>query len=277
MDRSGLISMRDLQDPGRTTIFTDMERFSALLMPSLLAAWPDVPWPRDALHQWSRQYEYPFAFHHIHQGCSRGSRILDAGSGITFFPCYLRLHGFDVTCVDGDHRLSASFQKLNEGLPKELRVGFAQADLMDIPFPTGYFAGLCCVSVIEHLEQSSVPKVLSEFSRVLAPGGLATITVDVELDAPGSQAAHEQGGSFVSLLMEHGLEPVVAVLGDDDRPMEMLSTTYFRDNQPNLLPWAYPGGRSFRRRLRHWLRSVVLQRTHFEALGVGAYACRRSG
>ena len=70
--------------------FIEMERFSR----EFLAAHPVVQasygWVSDPLHQWSRQWEYPFVYQAIREELQRrtgtATDILDAGSGATFFP-----------------------------------------------------------------------------------------------------------------------------------------------------------------------------------------------
>jgi len=53
-------------------------------------------WVSDPLHQWSRQWEYPYAWERV-ASLARGQRerlrVLDAGSGITFFPYTALLAG----------------------------------------------------------------------------------------------------------------------------------------------------------------------------------------
>ena len=51
------------------------------------------------VYEWSRRVEYPFAVHSL---ASRPvGRTLDAGSGVTFFPLYLRQEwGVPVACLD---------------------------------------------------------------------------------------------------------------------------------------------------------------------------------
>jgi hypothetical protein len=49
-------------------------------------------WIFDPFHQWSRQWEYPYVFLKIKNYSTRSKsklNILDAGSGITFFPYYI--------------------------------------------------------------------------------------------------------------------------------------------------------------------------------------------
>lgn len=274
MEESGIVFLKDLADSRRTAVFEDMDKFHVLMKKSLRQNWPDVPWPRDALHQWSRQYEYPFAFYHLLQGRQQGSRVLDAGSGLTFFPFYLRLNGFDVTCVDHDARLAISHAALRRALPQGLHVDFTRAGLHRIPYPSGYFSQLCCISVLEHIPAADVPEVLNEFSRVIAPGGIALLTMDVPLADPRTVMQYGPQGPFTSTLRECGLGPLEGTVRDIEFD-GLLSTSHYRERHPELLPWAHPGGRSRLRKFKHWLRTYVLRKAHFEPLGVAAFVCVR--
>jgi hypothetical protein len=86
MKKCGLVQLSDLQNSGRRLhIFRDMEKFIEFFLHD--DAWrPDVPWARDPLHQLSRQFEYPYAFERLLETSKTGKKVLDAGSGITFFP-----------------------------------------------------------------------------------------------------------------------------------------------------------------------------------------------
>src|SRR5262245_56761239 len=64
-------------------------------------------WPRDPLHQWSRCWEYPFAYHHLQAFRARlpadaQPLALDVGSGVTFFPFAAAELGYRVLCTDID-------------------------------------------------------------------------------------------------------------------------------------------------------------------------------
>ncbi len=133
-------------------------------------------WPADALHQFNRQWEYPYVARAL--GQTDGKRILDAGAGFTFFPFFLAEAGYEVTCVDLDRRLAADFDSANSGLCQH--VPLVLADLKAIPFRDNAFDQVYCISVMEHTPDHS--HILRELARVLRDGGRLILTCDVSLD-----------------------------------------------------------------------------------------------
>lgn len=191
--------------------------------------WRGVP-----LDQWSRRFEYPFCFGGL-QGLPPGARILDAGSGFTFFPYLLADDlGARVTCAD-----VADLGDLFEASPyRDRSVEFASGDLGKLPFGDATFDAVVCVSVLEHMDKPDV--VVAEFRRVLKPGGRLVLTMDVSLDGhaqisvPGATAlADELAASF---------EPVAApplttqALTADGA----LTTRTLPQSERRLLPWSQP-------------------------------------
>jgi ubiquinone/menaquinone biosynthesis C-methylase UbiE len=64
---------------------------------------------------------------------------------------------------------------------------FVQGDVTRLPFPDGSFHAVTCISTLEHIgigyytdpqsQDHSDDKAMQELARVLAPGGLAVVTV----------------------------------------------------------------------------------------------------
>jgi 2-polyprenyl-3-methyl-5-hydroxy-6-metoxy-1,4-benzoquinol methylase len=103
-----------------------------------------------------------------------GDRPLDSiievgyGSGI-FLPelarCTRRLAGID---IHGEaRRVQEMLSRL--GISADLR----EASLFEIPFEDGEFDALVCLSVLEHI--TDLDGALSEFGRVLRPGGVVVL------------------------------------------------------------------------------------------------------
>jgi SAM-dependent methyltransferase len=273
LDRCGLVRWEDLDDPRRARLFEDMARFSRLWLCDRRTWWPDLPWPPDALRQWSRQFEYPYAFHHLQE--TAGPRVLDAGSGITFFPFYLALHGFDVTCADRDPRVEGAFRTLETRLPARLGVRFQNASLDRLPWDDSHFDHVVCVSVLEHLAPDNRPPALRELARVLRPGGTLVLTADVWLGPPETARGLplDRIPEFAADLRAAGLRPKRPVL-DRERPERLLTTLRFRD-RPEWLPWTHlperPGPRRWAARIvRRWLRIRT-----FRPLALATFACTR--
>src|SRR5262245_47233533 len=63
-------------------------------------------WAKDTFRLWSRRWEYPFAAQRVIEFAEQQGdgpvRVLDAGSGVTYFPYYLcsEISRCEVTCLD---------------------------------------------------------------------------------------------------------------------------------------------------------------------------------
>jgi len=90
-DRSGLAALSDLDCPVHNDIFSILEKEQD----NFLSKEPEFrskeyKWPRDPLHNFSRVWEYPYAYHHLSnflKTLPQDSRpiVADVGSGVTFF------------------------------------------------------------------------------------------------------------------------------------------------------------------------------------------------
>ena len=184
--RTGIPTLSDYQDLVKTDLFRGLEAFSnQFLMDNqpALAEYSRRVVP-DPLHTWSRLWEYPFAYARIldhrnkHQG--GGFRILDAGSGVTFFPFYLACTNspHEICCLDEDRRLIPAYQMLQ--LKYSPPLSFQLGGLHHLPYENESFDVVYCISVLEHTVDYE--SILREFSRVLRPQGLLIITFDISLD-----------------------------------------------------------------------------------------------
>src|SRR5437867_6537571 len=85
MKANGYVILSDLESPERQLLYAEMEpwqdRFLRKTAQSQWRSW--FSWPPDPLRQWSRQWEYPYAFAGL-SALKPGARLLDAGSGLTF-------------------------------------------------------------------------------------------------------------------------------------------------------------------------------------------------
>lgn len=227
----------------RLPLFREMRSFADDFVRGNEEALEDyaVKWSRDPLHRWSRQWEYLFVTERVGAELARRSgslRLLDAGSGLTFFPHWLahKHPGVQVECADRDHQVEAASVALRT--PAQSTVSYSTQDLASLSYPDESFALISCVSVLEHTRKRD--SIIREFARVLDPGGAVVLTFDVSLDGrweiPRSEAAR-----LLQDLREH-LHPendYESLLGDFDAT-GMLTTDWARDHEPSLLPWRYP-------------------------------------
>lgn len=105
------------------------------------------------------------------------ARIADIGCGPGRHTALLQDRGFRVVGFD------LSRQMLTCGnVP-----GLVQADMRTLPLPDQVLDAVWCVAAMLHIPRSEVPDVLAEFSRVLRPGGLLSLSV-AEGDGEGWEA-----------------------------------------------------------------------------------------
>src|SRR3954471_12282938 len=144
-------------------------------------------WAKDTFRLWSRRWEYPFVTQRVirfaqqQQNSDAPFRVLDAGSGVTFFPYYIRkeVPRSEITCFDSNNSYHPMFAAVNKGMA-ETNVKFVEGMLQKLPFEKDTFDAVCCISVLEHT--SNYSEILDEFARVLRPGGLLVLTFDLSLD-----------------------------------------------------------------------------------------------
>src|SRR5687768_1843951 len=76
-------------------------------------------WAKDTFRLWSRRWEYPFAAQRLIAAAEsvkdREFRVLDAGSGVTYFPYYLcsQVPSARVTCFDSNPSYVPMFDAIN--------------------------------------------------------------------------------------------------------------------------------------------------------------------
>lgn len=202
-------------------------------------------WGVSPMQGWSRRWEYPFVAQRVQDFATGGAgaalRVLDAGSGITFFPYYLcdRHAGMTITCCDLARSYAPVYERINA--QRSAGVTFVQASLERIPAEAKSFDAAYCVSVLEHTGNHAA--ILDEFARVLRPGGLLVITFDISLDG-----RTDISPSQAALLLDEAakrFDPPAGVdlraqMGRIQKPDELLTTDGVRRTQPDLLPWPHP-------------------------------------
>jgi SAM-dependent methyltransferase len=238
-----LPSERDYRAVLESAEFRDMGVFSERFLGSNADALRGYAkrWGRDPLHQWSRQWEYPFVFSRLgmDSGQDRRATILDAGSGVTFFPYYIRekYESVDVRCCDSDARLKEIYEKINSRSAH--RVEFSRADIRNIPCEDGSCDAVYCISVLEHTDRFE--DIIGEFHRIIRPGGRLIVTFDVSLDGT-RDISPSQGARLIEALLEKFDSPerIDRNLSEQAATPGIFTTVSAGRMDENLLPWTYP-------------------------------------
>jgi len=266
----GFPSVTDYKRLVRTSLFLEMESFSNTFVRTQAKALRSCRWILDPFHQWSRQWEYPFAYSYIHRFLSRSNlarvsreiRILDAGSGCTFFPYYLTHRHPDciIYCCDCDSSLASIFNEI--GTETNANVKFDIYDLGSMGYEDESFELLYCISVLEHT--SNCRDIIEEFHRVLKRNGLLVMTFDVSLDGKTEIPLHVAKDLLETLAGSFSSEtPSPSRILMDLKNSDILTTKYVKTLDKRLLPW-----RSTLRSLLHQLRRFELPREPFFNLTV---------
>lgn len=211
-------------------------------------------WGEDPLNQWSRKWEYPFTHFQISQITEKllksfdeksqidGSNhrdqkieVLDAGSGITFFPYYLEniFPNIEITAFDYDESYIPVFRKLNES--ENSIIEFVHGKLDELPFSDKSFDIIYCISTLEHT--SSYEAIIKEFHRVLKPEGTLILTFDVselettDIPIPKANQLHNSILNYFDAFISNKLNPI----SDDIFQKSILTSKWAYDVNPNLI------------------------------------------
>ncbi len=194
-------------------------------------------WTTDPLHQWSRQWEYPFVYSQI-QHTKERKNILDAGSGITFLP-YLIAKTYahtNVTCCDSDSTLKSMYNAIDaEG---NVRVKFVEASIDHMQFADNYFDIIYCISVIEHTK--NIPAIIREFRRILKPKGKLILTFDVSLDGTSEIPIEEAEELLDDIHQTFQRVKIDRAAFKSSNLNRSVTTDYIAKYNRQLLPWRYP-------------------------------------
>lgn len=254
----GIPRIHDYERLIRSELFLEMEAFSSSFLNTHRQCLEDYSkkWVSDPLHQWSRQWEYPFTYcklaSHVSYHDSKELNILDAGSGITFFPYFLKsqfTHAA-IYCCDRDGNLEDVFTSMYRSNTHPIT--FSVSSLDHTQYKDAFFDCVYCISVIEHT--NDYESIIRELHRIIKPGGLLIATFDISID--GSSEISPIAASQLLLEIEKRF------INDDGstdisislRSPNILTTKYAAKHNPRLLPWS-----KFTRIFRY-ARSVIQNR-----------------
>ncbi|MEM6313240.1 MAG: class I SAM-dependent methyltransferase [Planctomycetota bacterium] len=204
-------------------------------------------WGQHPFKMWSRRWEYPFAGSRVMEYSAAIGRtdlkMLDAGSGVTYLPYMLvdELAGAEVLAVDSDRSYIPMFAAINEARGDKEgneRVSFTPALLQDLPLEAESLDVVMCVSVLEHTDRYDT--ILTEFKRVLKPGGALVLTFDLSLDGKFNLKRADAEALLGFVTEQFEAETDVTPLLDQWGVDGTMTTDHVDKTEPELLPWKYP-------------------------------------
>lgn len=239
--KTGFPSAEDYKKLNKDEHFIKLEEFSKNFLQVHHEALKEYKkkWVKDPLHQWSRQWEYPFALERLLPVLRSGDsnvQILDAGSGVTFFPYYLKSinpESATIHCCDYDKTLHTTFDLIN--YLETDKVLFQNADLHKLPFEDSSFDAIYCISVLEHTK--NYKQIIQEFKRVLKTKGTLVLTFDISIDGT-EDISVDRADELIQELAKHfqtqdEFESIEKQLVETN-PFTTLDA---KKIDPKLLPW----------------------------------------
>ncbi|MBN2857504.1 MAG: class I SAM-dependent methyltransferase [Candidatus Delongbacteria bacterium] len=237
----GIVKILWYKEVVKSEIFDELEKYSDEFIRLQERLFPEFSkkWVKDSFHQWSRQYEYPFVADALNRNFHGQGRILDAGSGITFFPYYLKekFPDAEIECCDYDPALSDQYSRVNS--EKNTGVNYFTADIKNIERSEGHYSLIYCISVLEHTDDYEA--VVKELARITKPGGHLILTFDISIDGSADiplEKAVRLLGSIEKYYIQEGGS--FSISPDEIMKSDTLTTKYMWDTNRKLLPWRYP-------------------------------------
>jgi SAM-dependent methyltransferase len=190
---------------------------------------------------YTRLHEYPWAFHNA--GLEPGMAVLDIGGGTTGLQYIAALNGCSVVNVEpasspgvnewADEALAERHAMINEALGTQVRLVSSQ--IQEAVLPSASYDRIFCLSVLEHVPPAEANDMVAAAGRLLKPGGLLLMTVDLFLDLePFGVLTRNSWGvnhNVAELIKHTGLELV-----QGDRRELLGSAEFDRDRVVALLP-----------------------------------------
>jgi len=225
-ERSGFASISDIEEQKFKEIYLNLEKEQDTFITEECHFRSNTyKWPKDALHNWSRIWEYPYVYYHLQKLLKNRNwvkdslpSILDLGSGVTFFPFAVEKLGYKVICIDNDPICVNDLNMAIHHFKKSEAISSKLSDGILIPVPENSIDVLYCISVLEHIE--NIAPTINEVARVLKPDGVFILTIDID-----TRGDSEIGREKYSILRHHLFENFCYLLPNISiHPSDILST-----------------------------------------------------
>ncbi|MFH1382687.1 MAG: class I SAM-dependent methyltransferase [Chloroflexota bacterium] len=219
----------------------------------------------------------------------QGKYVLVVGCGVGVTPCYLaERYGCKVVGVDLSEKMVGRSKERARRKGIEDKVEFRVADAQDLPFEDAIFDAIICESVNAFVENK--PGALSEYVRVIKPGGYAGINEVTWLKTPPEELVSYlyriMGAEFLTssgwkeLLDDSGLKDTAALVFKTNAVSQWTGEVRQFELSDFIKAWCRycymviksPAARKFTREALSFPRSIFRL---FEYFGYGLYAGRK--
>lgn len=248
--RDGLVNIGQYDQLLASRFFKDIEAFSDDFIDQVgpMIKSYNIRWVADPLHQWSRQWEYPYIINQA-QAVGKKAKVVDLGAGVSFLPYYLKrklgLH--NIVAVDYDPSLKKLYQRVNKTLGE--KVEFRDGDMRNLAdFADQSVDFVYSVSVLEHTD--SYPTVMQEIYRILKPGGRLSLTFDISLDGLDDIPPHRALELLNSLETTFNLNTGFKLHRAVQQP-NLVTSSHMANRDRRLMPWKYPMLNIFKHLIKH--------------------------
>ncbi len=202
--KSGIASRQDLNTDQMNQIIQFLDDKQRLFLQQQNAfRSKEYKWGLDALHWWSRIWEYPYMFSNIRSLLEslplNQANVLDFGSGVTFFSFLISELGCQLTCVDNDPICIDDINKAIKYFNRTKTMKAVLAEDYTIPLESKSYDIIYSVSVIEHIPEFE--KTVYELHRLLKKDGYLILTFDVCLKG-NAAISKERYDQLIRVLME---------------------------------------------------------------------------
>lgn len=149
---------------------------------------------------WSRQKEWPWAI--TESELRPWHTCLDVGGSWSVFKYAVARRTRSVTCLDLEFEAIRKSRESQQAIGVG-RIQHVQGDCRKLPFADSSFDRVFSLSVYEHMESGHL-EAIDEMVRVLKPGGVAMVSMDVVVTGPiGGEDNFYLGYPDITKILRH--------------------------------------------------------------------------
>lgn len=208
----------------------------------------------------TRAFEYPWAF--AAGQLQPGLDILEIGGGLSGFQFVLSKNSMKVVNVDPGLKARGKGWPVDPQLVERLNINFGTNVILkhcfidDAGLKDESFDRVFCISTLEHIPEPDIITIINSVRRVLKPGGLFALTIDLFLDLnpfTNVESNYQGRNILIPKLIEHScMKPI------HGKPEELYGFQEFNEQCILKNCESYLIGESY----HVMVQTLVLQKSH---------------